>query len=249
MLKPDPTYFYVYIITNSVSGKQYVGSKICYLDDHHNDNYHGTSKYLDKEIKKLGWENFEKEILEFYDTPEKMRQGEIDKILGYNTLEPNGYNRHLPPDKFHTNGISVYEIWVLKYGEEEADRRLKEAKRKMSISRTGEKNAMYGRKHTPESIEKNRKSQPYLGKQLPKIVRDKISLGTQGENNPFFGKQHSKETIERIKKKQTGKKYSAEVNKKKGRSKYAAENGMFGRVWITNNIENKIILKDELNNY
>ena len=72
-----------------------------------------------------------------------------------------------------------------------------------------------------------------------------------GENNSFFGKLHTEETKERIRRKQTGKKYSAEVNKKKGRIKVGSENGMFGRVWITNEElnDNKIIESIELQKY
>jgi hypothetical protein len=43
------------------------------------------------------------------------------------------------------HGKKFYDIWVEKYGEEEANKRLTELKNKHSINSTGEKNSMYGK--------------------------------------------------------------------------------------------------------
>jgi len=62
-----------------------------------------------------------------------------------------------------------------------------------------------------------------------KETKNKISQSTSGNKNPFYGKKHSNITIEGIRKKQTGKKYSIEVNKKKAVHLYGSKNGMFGK--------------------
>ena len=53
---------YIYIITNLINGKKYVGKKkIC----KQHESYMGSSKWLKQDIKELGKENFKKEIIEY----------------------------------------------------------------------------------------------------------------------------------------------------------------------------------------
>ena len=56
----------------------------------------------------------------------------------------------------------------------------KETKEKMSESRLGEKNHMFGKKHTEQAIQE--------------MIEAKV-----GEKNPFFGKNHSEESKQRMK--------------------------------------------------
>ena len=62
MSKKIPKFYYVYLITNLVLNKSYIGSKICYKDDPINDGYMGSSKSLKEDYKKCGIENFTKKI-------------------------------------------------------------------------------------------------------------------------------------------------------------------------------------------
>lgn len=52
-------------------------------------------------------------------------------------------SKHGPENPMY--GTSVYELWVAKFGVEEADERLRESKKKWSASSSGEKNPMFGR--------------------------------------------------------------------------------------------------------
>ena len=52
----------------------------------------------------------------------------------------------------------------------------------------GEKNPMFGKKHSKESIKKNRESQPYNSENFPQWLKDKIGEKSKGENNAMFGK-------------------------------------------------------------
>ena len=82
-------YNYVYITTNNINGKQYVG---VHKTRNLNDGYLGSGKILKRAVKKYGKENFTIEILEFYDTFEEALKNEIILIKEYNTIRPNGYN-------------------------------------------------------------------------------------------------------------------------------------------------------------
>lgn len=85
-------YGYVYIITNKLNNKQYVGQKKSAIFV---ESYWGSGKYIKNAIAKHGIENFERKILGWYDDQKDLDAGEIDGILKYNTLYPNGYNQTL----------------------------------------------------------------------------------------------------------------------------------------------------------
>jgi NUMOD3 motif len=82
-----------------------------------------------------------------------------------------------------------------------------ERKKYLSKKYSGISNPFYGKKHSPETINKfkyiakNRTEETYKkisisnsNKIMPKETKLKISLATIGEKNHFYGKKHSKET-------------------------------------------------------
>jgi len=150
-----PIFYYVYIITNKLSNKKYVGSRMCYENKIELDNYMGSSKYLNADYKKYGIENFCKEIIDLsYKNKDEMLNGETFYILKFNTLEPYGYNRFLPNDKigFHTGGLEVSE----------------KTRKKLSIS-------LKGKKRKKLSIEHCKKlHDSMLGKNKDKTFSEEI---------------------------------------------------------------------------
>jgi len=195
-LKGNPKY-YVYLITNLLTDKQYVGSRTCYVDPK-SDDYFGSSNFLWNDINELGRANFSKEILDDnYKNYNDLLEGETFYILKHNTLAPNGYNRFLPNVRksFNTTGISVYEIWLLKFGRKEADKKYKLWKKRESESQSGSKNSFYNKKHsekTKEQISKKQKERLKNGdyseahRKAGQTIKERGSL--KGHKNGMFGK-------------------------------------------------------------
>ncbi len=82
---------YVYITTNLINGKQYVGDHT--INPKQKKYYLGSGKtLLEPAIKKYGSNNFFKEILEWFPTRYEASLSQEKYIKKFNTLHPNGYN-------------------------------------------------------------------------------------------------------------------------------------------------------------
>lgn len=75
----------IYLLTNKINGKQYIGQTIS------NNSYgHGTA--IRHAFNKYGKDNFNIDIIKDKVPYEKLDELEINFINEYNTLSPNGYN-------------------------------------------------------------------------------------------------------------------------------------------------------------
>lgn len=94
----------------------------------------------------------------------------------------------------------------------------KETKKKLSESRTGEKNHFFGKKHPAKRIKlfselKKGENNPMFGnKRSEKFIKD-LSESRMGESNPFYGENHSKKTKKKLS--IAKKKYWARVKQEK----------------------------------
>jgi len=82
-------YYTVYKITNQINGKFYIGS---HKTEDLDDNYMGSGKYLKYAQEKYGLENFTKEILFVFDTPDAMYAKEAEIVNEHFIAEENTYN-------------------------------------------------------------------------------------------------------------------------------------------------------------
>ena len=162
----------IYILTNTVNGKQYVGRDRC-LPSRANKHLNGQSPNcprIHRTIKKNGNENFSVEIIQYPGiSDEALNAVERWKIRQLRTLSPSGYN--------------------LTEGGEGLFNPPPEIRQKMSKNRkgknTGDNHPNFGKKLPDETCQK--------------ISLAKKGKNT-GDNHPNFGKKPSDETCQKISK-------------------------------------------------
>ena len=145
-------FHYTYITTNLINKKQYVGD---HSTNNINDNYLGSGNIFTKAIKKYGKENFERKILEQFNTKEEAFNAQEKYIQKHHTLIPNGYN--ISPKGGHNVKGCISES----------------TKEKISVANKGRITWMKDKKHSKYSKELNR--QKHINIKLSKETKNKIS--------------------------------------------------------------------------
>jgi len=158
----------IYKTTNLINGKIYIGK-----DEKNNPKYLGSGKILKLAIKKYGKENFKKEILEYCNNREHLCVIEkywIEKLQS----KKNGYNIKDGGNGGHTY-IDNEEI------------KCKISKNHADIN--GEKNPMFGKKHSEESKKKMSINTKKCFEQNPELIeklRKRMKEKSKGRNNPNY---------------------------------------------------------------
>lgn len=211
--------WYVYVHTNKINGKQYVGitSRVPKVRWGSNGcGYRATQIYFYNAIKKYGWNNFDHEILYTELSENEAKSKEIELIRDLHTCiydeNCNGYNM-----TFGGEGMLGHI-------------HSEETKQKMSEARRGENNAFYGKHHTEEVKQKFREdrqgtnvgeSNPFYGQKHSDKVKQKLSeyasarIGKlnpnygnhalSGENSPWYGRHHTEESKQKMSESRKGK--------------------------------------------
>lgn len=128
----------IYLITNKINGKQYVGQTVRTLEERFKEHKRKNG-VISRAIKKYGAENFTYELIDTAESMDELNKKEIEHIQRLGTTEPFGYN--LCYGGNNTMGYNHRE----------------ESKKKMSLvkkkkgSHVGERNHFYGKKHTEET--------------------------------------------------------------------------------------------------
>lgn len=159
-------FYIIYKITNQVNGKFYIGS---HKTKDLNDSYMGSGKYLKHAQAKYGLENFTKEIMMVFDTPEAMYAKEAELVNKDLISEENTYNIKL-------GGVGGWDH--INSNQTEDYIRVRKANGKL----TGPTNSKYGLAAAREKY-----------KELIKV------RGGRWFDSPgFIGKKHSADTKKRI---------------------------------------------------
>ena len=155
---------FIYVLTNKVNGKKYVGQtrlSVC-----KRISCHKHSKFpIGRAIAKYGWDNFSVETLEYpNDVLDKMEQR---FILDYSSINPNGYNL----DSGGKNSI-----------------RSEVVKEHIRLSKRGEKHPLFG-KHQPDETRK-KISKTLSGRKRPTSDCKKMSISHKGVPLSALHRQH-----------------------------------------------------------
>lgn len=217
-------FHFAYCTTNKFNNKIYVGR---HTTSNINDGYLGSGTILKKSIKKYGRENFKREILQFCDSLEDLREKEEFWIknfqaveLGYNISKTSGgwgsgelhpnygkipYNKDVPMGEDQKNLLSQ-----LHTGKSHSE----ETKRKISESNKGFKNHTYGLERTEEwreNISNSLKGRVAWNKGKTGIyseeVLKKMANAKRGKPSWNKGQKMSEETKIKLSKVKKGKLY------------------------------------------
>lgn len=159
----EKTYYTVYKTTNIINNNYYIG---VHKTKDINDSYLGSGKILKQAIQKYGLDNFVKEILYIFDTPEKAYDKEKEIVNEIFVKEETTYNIAIggvPTTDFFPNRIYL----------------------------TGEDHPMWGKKHSDESNKK--RAQRLLGKKMSLESSIKKSISLKGHKSWNKGKNLSDE--------------------------------------------------------
>jgi group I intron endonuclease len=164
-------YYTIYKITNKINGNFYIGK---HKTKNLNDSYMGSGKLIKAAIRKHGIENFEKEILETFNTEEEMNEAEKRYVVlgeGSYNLCPGGQGGW---GYVNTNGLNVTPM---------TEERLK--------------------KHS-KTASKIRKEQLLIEENLIKFKEITalalLKIKELYPNGTFYGKKHSEETLQKMRK-------------------------------------------------
>lgn len=181
MTEAQSPFGFIYITTNLVDWKRYVGQRRFFGNW---AGYMGSGIHLKRAIAKYGKDNFVRDIVDLAYSQEELNQKEIQWISDLDaTSSKEFYNIAGGGHKNNMEGLS--------------DQGLLEWKQKLSVSHvgihTGENHPMYGKKHTEEArkrISEGRAGKPshQKGKPLSDEQKQKISEANKGRVPPNKGK-------------------------------------------------------------
>lgn len=118
-------YGYVYMTTNIINGRKYIGQH----KHNYNDKwYKGSNKKLREDVKKFGSKNFTVEILEYCDSKEQLNKSEkfwidyfnAENDVNFYNIYGGGYPDHIPEEskekirkkKLEINKTKGKSFWV-----------------------------------------------------------------------------------------------------------------------------------------
>lgn len=221
-------YGYIYLTTNLINGKKYIGQKKS--DKFLGTKYLGSGSILIKAINKYGHSNFKVDLLCECISKEDLDNKEIYYIAKYNAQKDDNFYNICKGGESGQGGPLF-----------KGHHHTKQTKQLLSSLNKGSKNHFYGCKHSketrlymkekakfrkPVSQETRAKlSKVHKGKTFTEEHKNKIRLAQLGEKGNNYGKKLSEATKQKI------------------------VNTMHNKIWITNDIINKRINSEDLNEY
>lgn len=154
----------LYIHTNNINGKRYIGITSqypAYLRWKNGLGYKKSPRFFNA-IVKYGWCNFNHVIVFDNLSKKEAEQKEQEYIKKYNTTDENfGYNLQKGGGITQLSELTKYKLKIANTGKKHTE----ETKRKMSLAQKGKQKCL-GYKHTEETKNKHRKL--WLGVKNPR---------------------------------------------------------------------------------
>lgn len=187
---------YIYITTNLINGKKYIGRHKSKIFD---PRYLGSGIILTKAIAKYGRKNFKVELLCECNSSEELDDKEKDCIKEYDAIESNEFY-NIAEGGHHNVSIAKLEKM-----NPEGFQRYREGLKKSIATRQSEE-------HRKKLSKLFSEHPPALG--LKHTEETKKKMAKYGKDNPFYGKHHTEETKAKISAANTGRKHTAEESAK-----------------------------------
>lgn len=188
----------VYIHTNKINGKKYVGITSYSAEERWRNGKGYTTGYFKNAISKYGWDAFEHEVLYTGMTEVQAKQMEIELIHKYNTQDGHyGYNLTSGGDgvvgfKFSDESRKKMsesaKKKIVDYSKVKPHPPISdETRNKMSKNNTGTRNPNYGRKHTQAELDKMSKTHRKEVALLDNFGDIKMTFESTKKAGEYFG--------------------------------------------------------------
>lgn len=191
----------VYVRTNLINGKQYVGQTTDFENREetwrYSNDYAGS--LINRAREKYGYDNWSVKVLVECDTQDELNKWESYFIKELNTFKPNGYNLTYGGD-----GCSGF-----KHSEE--------TKKKISDAHKGKNTGQrpdWVRRKISEGHKGQKPTYGHLGKKHSEETKRLLSDINKGKPGKFKGKHHSEESKKKMSDAHKGKKLSEETKRK-----------------------------------
>jgi len=155
---------YVYMITNNLNGKYYIGSH-----SGRNKNYMGSGVALKRAYAKYGMDNFTKTVLHYC---ANFQEHEEQLLIALDAAND--------PDMYNMKNAGLGGMLGYVYTDEELTRR--------RAAYSGSNNPMYGKTHTPEAREVIRRAATGINNAHYGKPRPEHAKAMRGNSNPNYGK-------------------------------------------------------------
>lgn len=155
---------YIYLTTNLVNGKRYVGQ---HLATEFDKSYKGSGNAIKAAFNKYGWNNFKCEIICWCSTQEELNYREECEIVFHSTFSPNGYNLKHGGARGKLRQETIEKLSIINKGRKDTE----ETKRKKSIALKGKKREPFDKKWC-KNISIGHKGQVAWNKGVKGVVKD-----------------------------------------------------------------------------
>ena len=187
---------YTYMVTNNINGKVYVGCH-SWSGEGLDPNYYGSGIAITSAVKKYGKENFQVEVLYYYETVEECRKDEERILTEYNVKEcPYSYNLKNAAVGWTSEDITeehrknLSQAMTGRTVSDETRRKISQANKGKTLSdETRRKLSQANKGRTVSDATRQKISQTLKRITASDEHRKNLSQAMTGKNNPMYGKR------------------------------------------------------------